>query len=151
MALNDRCAYRFWQGRCIFNLRSVPMLLMMLIMLLPVLLIPLFFVAPLSLALPGYIAGVLVAFIYHRAMMAARGIPVVTGVQGMVGRTAEVVHWEDDHGEVRSRGELWQACRDGSARSVHRGAIVKIVGVRGLTVMIEPVSKPSDPRRSGAA
>jgi membrane protein implicated in regulation of membrane protease activity len=121
------------------------MLLMMLIMLLPVLLIPMFFVAPLSLALPVYLVGLVLAVIYHAAMMAASSLPVVTGIRGMVGRSAEVVHWENDHGEVRCHGELWQACRNGSEPSLDGGSIVKVVGTEGLTLVVEATSTTSEP------
>jgi membrane-bound serine protease (ClpP class) len=74
--------------------------------------------------------------------------PVVTGVQGMIGETAEVV--EDftpalaaaaahGRGRVRYRGELWNARGNSDLRA---GQMARIVKVEGLTLWVEPLHKP---------
>jgi membrane-bound serine protease (ClpP class) len=71
------------------------------------------------------------------AYVAARSMrrPVVTGVQGMIGDNAEVIHDFAGIGRVRYRGELWNARSDTELRT---GQIARIVKVEGLTLWVEP-------------
>jgi membrane-bound serine protease (ClpP class) len=62
--------------------------------------------------------------------------PVMTGVQGMEGSTAEALADFADSGTVRYGGELWNA----RARSpVRAGQRVRIVKVDGLLLWVEPI------------
>jgi membrane-bound serine protease (ClpP class) len=72
------------------------------------------------------------------AWIASRSLrrPVVTGVQTMVGETAEVIETFADRGRVRYGGEIWNAL---SSSAVRVGQIVRITRVDGLTVWVEPV------------
>ena len=62
---------------------------------------------------------------------------VVTGVQGMIGATAEVVDGFADKGLVRYGGEMWNAR---STVPLRTGESVRIARVEGLTVWVEPRS-----------
>jgi membrane-bound serine protease (ClpP class) len=62
--------------------------------------------------------------------------PVVTGVQAMVGDTAEVFEDFTGRGRVRYGGELWNAYGDGL---MHVGQPVRIMKVDGLTLWVEPL------------
>lgn len=62
--------------------------------------------------------------------------PVVTGVQTMVGETAEVIETFSGKGRIRYGGEIWNAL---SASAVRAGQLVRITRVDGLTVWVEPV------------
>ncbi len=62
---------------------------------------------------------------------------VVTGVQGMIGATAEVVDGFADKGLVRYGGEMWNAR---STVPLRTGESVRIARVEGLTVWVEPKS-----------
>jgi membrane-bound serine protease (ClpP class) len=62
--------------------------------------------------------------------------PVVTGERVMVGQTAEVVENFNDTGQVRYRGELWNAH---TASALHIGQQVRIVKVEGLRLWVEPI------------
>jgi membrane-bound serine protease (ClpP class) len=72
------------------------------------------------------------------AWLASRSLrrPVVTGVQTMVGSTAEAIETFLDKGKIRYGGEIWNAL---SASAVSAGQIVRITRVDGLTVWVEPV------------
>jgi membrane-bound serine protease (ClpP class) len=72
------------------------------------------------------------------AWLASRSLhrPVVTGVQTMVGKNAEVLEGFSGRGRVRYGGEIWSAL---SSSAVRAGQIVRITRVDGLTVWIEPV------------
>ena len=60
---------------------------------------------------------------------------VTTGMQDMIGREAVVYDWSGDSGRVRVYGELWQA--RGPA-NLAPGRRVRVTGVKGLTVTVEP-------------
>lgn len=60
-----------------------------------------------------------------------------TGVEGMVGKKAEIVEWKDDHGRVRVQGEVWSAYADSKLDlSVGDKVIVSSVNQTDLTVKI---------------
>lgn len=63
--------------------------------------------------------------------------PVVTGVAEVVGRRATVLAWDGDRGEVRARGERWQAR---SAEPLQPGETVVVDAMKGLTLT---VSRPA--------
>lgn len=63
--------------------------------------------------------------------------PRTTGQQALVGCTGEVVSWDKDQGKVKVRGELWKAQGTGEI-SLSPGQKVKIVEIRGLTLVIIP-------------
>jgi membrane protein implicated in regulation of membrane protease activity len=60
---------------------------------------------------------------------------IVTGAEGLIGATAEVIEACDPRGRVRFRGEIWHAhCDSGAAI----GERVTVTGVHGLTLSVEP-------------
>ena len=63
---------------------------------------------------------------------------VVTGVQGMLGGSAEVVDGFTGNGRVRYGGELWNAR---SSSPLQAGQAVRIARVEGLTVFVEPLQE----------
>lgn len=65
-----------------------------------------------------------------------------TGVEAMVGRSAEVVESCDPLGRVRFDGELWNARAEAT---LIRGQIARISGLDGLTLVVEP---PADTERA---
>ena len=65
--------------------------------------------------------------------LSRRRAPVV-GAESMVGATATVATALRPDGQVRIRGELWRArCAEGA----DAGAPVTVVGVEGLTLVVE--------------
>jgi membrane-bound serine protease (ClpP class) len=61
--------------------------------------------------------------------------PVVTGAQGMIGATAEVVTGFSDKGTVQFGGEIWKAR---TQSPLNAGQSVRIVKVDGLVLWVEP-------------
>jgi membrane-bound serine protease (ClpP class) len=58
------------------------------------------------------------------------------GVESLLGRKVEVRRACRPLGEVRVRGEIWKArCEPGA----DTGEVVRIVGLDGLTLLVEPV------------
>ena len=60
----------------------------------------------------------------------------VVGVETLVGRTAEVVSALAPTGQVKLRGEIWQARSEGTAQL---GEMVRIKAIDGLTLDVERV------------
>lgn len=60
---------------------------------------------------------------------------VTTGAEGMIGERAEAMDPLDPEGNVRLRGEIWNAR---SSVPVPAGAEVRIAAVEGLTLVVEP-------------
>ena len=65
-----------------------------------------------------------------------RGRRKVVGAQTLVGREAEVLAPCRPTGQVRIGGEIWEARCDAGADS---GETVRVLEVRGLTLLVEPV------------
>jgi len=65
----------------------------------------------------------------------SRQRPVVSGREEMVGSFGRVVAWADGRGRVAVHGEQWQAV---SAVPLTPGQAVRVVGLRDLTVTVEP-------------
>ncbi|WP_460732477.1 NfeD family protein [Lysobacter tyrosinilyticus] len=69
--------------------------------------------------------------------MRARRQPVVTGIEEMLGQTAIATDdFSDGRGQVRIRGELWQAH---SSAPVHRGQSLRVLALTGLVLQVAPV------------
>ncbi|HEY7094630.1 MAG TPA: NfeD family protein [Ktedonobacterales bacterium] len=66
--------------------------------------------------------------------------PVTTGVEGLLGRTATVIVALAPAGRVRLLGENWAARLASGEGSVRLGESVRITGIDGITLIVEPVS-----------
>jgi membrane protein implicated in regulation of membrane protease activity len=66
-----------------------------------------------------------------------------TGAEAMIGETAQVVTACRPRGQVRVRGELWEAVADEGADP---GDTVRIEAIDGLTLVVAPVSADRDQR-----
>ncbi len=119
-----------------------------LILLMPVLGLPLFWLLPLGYALPINIAlWLLSAFLYQlirKAMMK----PIQDGFQSLIGTEAEVVSkLETSHSakylvRAKGEGELWSA---NSSDALEIGEWVNIVAVKGVGVVVERAEPGSHP------
>jgi membrane-bound serine protease (ClpP class) len=78
--------------------------------------------------------ALMIAGIVYLATRAMRH-PVVTGAQGMIGASAEVVADFIGKGRVRYGGELWNAR---SSTALREGELARIVKVEGLTLWVDP-------------
>lgn len=56
----------------------------------------------------------------------------------MVGMPGVVCQRLDPQGYVEARGERWQAELSDARRAVENGETVRVVGMRGLTLLVEP-------------
>jgi membrane-bound serine protease (ClpP class) len=69
-------------------------------------------------------------------LMRARNRPVVSGAEGMLGQTAEVLEDFSGRGNVFLAGERWLA---ESLQPVHKGQRVRVTAIHGLVVNVEPI------------
>jgi membrane-bound serine protease (ClpP class) len=87
----------------------------------------------LGLAIPF---ALITSFLLTIAVRARRN-KVVTGIEGMIGGQAVTVGDLNPSGTIRVRGELWNAQ---SSRRVAGSAPVRITGIDGLTLKVEPIA-----------
>ena len=73
-----------------------------------------------------------------------RRIRVRTGAEGLVGERAEVIEECRPQGRVKVYGEIWNAT---SSDGVGVGETVRVTGVDGLTLTVEPPEPGDDLRR----
>jgi membrane-bound serine protease (ClpP class) len=73
------------------------------------------------------------ALLWYRTV---KGRRVAAGAETLVGVEGQVVTRCRPEGQVRLRGEVWAARCDGGA---DEGETVRVVGRRGLVLLVEPV------------
>ena len=76
-----------------------------------------------------------ISIILLRVALAAMRRKSLTGAEGMISSSSVAETDLDPEGRVLIRGELWQAR---TAQTVLRGARVRVVGIEGLTLRVEP-------------
>lgn len=69
---------------------------------------------------------------------------IVTGSEGLIGSTGVVLDVENEHTIVRVLGEIWEAK---APHMLQRGEHVKVTGVSGLTLHVEPITEKRNRRR----
>lgn len=123
-----------------------------LILLMPVLGLPLFWLLPLGYALPINIALWLISAFLYRLIRKAMMKPIRDGFRSLIGTEAEVVSKRAlTHSArylVRAQGELWSAY---STDALDIGEWVNIVAVKGIGVVIERAEPGSRPGEIGTA
>lgn len=80
------------------------------------------------------VAGVL-ALVIAVAVWRAHRRPVVTGENALVGAIGVVLSWNGNEGQVRLRGERWQARH---AVPLAAGQRIQVTGREELTLLVEP-------------
>lgn len=104
-----------------------------ILLLMPLLALPLFWLLPLSIALPIYLAIVLLSAWLYLYVFKALSRPVVTGRQEMLHSTGTVVDVEGQSLHVRVHGEVWVA---EASDKLLPGEKVVVTGMNGLTLKV---------------
>jgi membrane protein implicated in regulation of membrane protease activity len=106
-----------------------------LVLALPVLALPVFWIWPLSIALPvyGLVAGASLVLYGHIWKAIKR--PRMNGAEGMLGSEGTVVSTNERGLSLLLHGELWSARAKGE--SLVTGDKARIVGVDGLTLRVK--------------
>ena len=109
-----------------------------LILAMPLLALPIFWLVPPDVSVPVYAVITLASVFVYMKVMGSMKKPVVTGNEALVGAHGEVVTVTGDNRYlVRANGELWTA-RGGAG--LESGQQVVISSVEGLTLSIQPES-----------
>ena len=116
------------------------------LLLMPVIGLPVFWLTPLSFAIPFYIFIVLISILLYRAIAKSMRKPLETGALKLIGSEAEVVSkLSPGHSAqyvVRSGGEMWTArCAD----VLQTRETVSIAAIHGISLVVERSSNSSHP------
>jgi membrane-bound serine protease (ClpP class) len=104
----------------------------------PILGLALFWLLPLSVALPVYLVATIVSVVVFVVVLRAMKAPVAIGIESMLGRTAEVRTWNGHDGLIWCYGELWSAH---SAEPLALGEKVEITGFEGLKALVQRMER----------
>jgi membrane-bound ClpP family serine protease len=105
-----------------------------LTLLLPLVGLGVFWLLPLPLAVPAYLAILLVSVAVYVLALRAVHRAVQTGAEGMAHRVGRVIDADGARGRVEVAGEIWNAV---AAEPLRRGERVEVVGVGdGLTLRV---------------
>jgi membrane protein implicated in regulation of membrane protease activity len=111
-----------------------------LILLLPIFGLGVFWLWPLSVAVPIYLAILLVSGALYYVAMRAMQRAVQTGAEGMAHKTGEIVEAHRRRGRLKVEGEIWNAVSTGTLRP---GQEVEILGVTDrLTLRVREPRRP---------
>lgn len=117
-----------------------------LILLMPVIALPIFWLMPLNPAVPIYVVIVLLSVFLYWLIVKAMKEPIQDGFQSLIGIEAEVVskHVPDNPARylvrAKGEGELWSGY---SADALEIGEQVNIVAVKGNGVVVERMGNGS--------
>ena len=110
-----------------------------LVLLMPVIALPVFWLMPLNLAVPLYAVIALVSGLLYWLIARSMMKPIVTGAESLVGTSAEVVSRFNPNNTtkymVKAGSELWTARSD---NSLQPGEQVNIVAVDGIRLVVTP-------------
>jgi len=104
------------------------------LLLLPFLALPVFWLWPASIALPVYGVAALVSGLLYWYLLKSARMPKLNGAEAMLGARGRVVDRQERGVALFLHGELWQADADGEALAVGDEAVV--VGIKGLRLQV---------------
>lgn len=104
-----------------------------LVFLAPILVLPVFWLLPLSLALPIYLGVLGATGLILWPVVAAWRRPVMTGAEGLQGAKGEALTELDPHGLIRCQGEVWSATADAP---IPAGEPIRVLGVDRLDAWV---------------
>ena len=110
-----------------------------LLLLLPVLALPVFWLLPLSDAGPLYAEVVVVSVFVYLFVWKAWRKPLANGTQNLIGTTGRVVRVGPRNVMLQLGGELWTADVEGAPLSV--GERATVVAIRGLRLTARSASQ----------
>jgi len=110
-----------------------------LILFLPAFALPLFWVLPFEEALFYYLAILGISFCLYFKIFQAMRQKVRTGLEGMMGEKVVVVEDINPDGRIHYYSEIWGATT--KRKKFSQGEQVKVVGMDGLMLVVEGVSK----------
>jgi membrane protein implicated in regulation of membrane protease activity len=116
-----------------------------LALLLPVFGLAVFWIWPMSIAIPVYIFILVISGLLYYTLMKVMNEPVKTGRKGLIGDIGVLTDIENYEGHVRIHGELWSA---ETKSQLNKGDQVRIIGINGLVLNVQKAEQ--DFRKSGS-
>ena len=115
-----------------------------LLLMMPVLGVSVFWLWPLGVALPVYLAILFLSGLLYFAVFKSMHEPVRSGREGMLHQIGLVIAPLAPEGLVRLRGEIWQAI---SPERIPAGTSVEVVGLKGLKILVQRADKGCRPEK----
>jgi membrane protein implicated in regulation of membrane protease activity len=112
-----------------------------LILLMPVLGIIVFWIWPLSIAVPVYTIILITSAITYFSLLKALHRPVTTGREGLIGKTGEIIDIQEDEIHAMLHGEIWSV-KTNSALNI--GDQVTVTGMNGLKLKVKKAGQDED-------
>jgi membrane-bound ClpP family serine protease len=109
-----------------------------LVLLIPIFGLAVFWIWPLSVALPVYLVIFTLSAMVYYALLKAMRQPVKTGLQGLIGEIGKVTDIKDHKGHIDVHGEIWEV---ESTSKLKKGDLAKVTGVNGLTLQVQKQSR----------
>jgi len=106
-----------------------------LILILPLLTIPLFWLIPLYVAIPVYAIVVLESLFWYWIIRKSMMLQVHTGLEGLIGERGRVVEPLTPFGTIIVKGEYWKA--NSLDDDIQFDENVEILGNEGLTLKVK--------------
>lgn len=106
----------------------------------PVLALPVFWLLPMSVALPIYGVVLAATALVAWPVVVAWRRPSVTGAEGMQGAKGEALTELNPHGLIRCQGEVWSATAD---EPISAGERVRVVAVDRLHAQVSRYGQPT--------
>jgi membrane protein implicated in regulation of membrane protease activity len=111
-----------------------------LVLLLPVLALPLFWLAPLSIAVPAYALVVVLSGAVYWLVVSAMRRPVQIGAEALAHNTGEVIATDDGVLRVRIHNEIWNAR---SADDLEPGDRIEVIAVEAMRLKVRRIGDES--------
>ena len=108
-----------------------------LILFLPVLTLPVFWIFPFNTALPLYFSILGISLLIYFKIFKAMRQQVLTGFEGMFEKKGLVVEDIDPEGKIKYASEIWGAETKGNR--FLKGQHVMICGIRGMMLLVEEI------------
>ena len=105
-----------------------------LLLLLPFVMLPVFWLWPASVAVPVYAAAALVSGILYWYTLKSARLPKLNGAESMLGAVGRIVDRGERSVTLFFHGEMWSADADGEPLAVGDEAVV--VGIEGLRLRV---------------
>ncbi len=108
-----------------------------LILFLPALALPVFWIFPFNTAFPLYLSIVGISLLMYVKVFKSMRQQVLTGFEGMLGKNGLVVEDIDPEGKIKYASEFWDAATKGNR--FLKGQHVMICGIRGMMLIVEEI------------
>lgn len=105
-----------------------------IVLLMPIFGLAVFWLWPLSIALPIYLVIFTLSFILYLALLKAMHQPVKTGRQGLIGEVGKIIDVKNHVGHIFVHGEIWKA---EILHNLKKGDKAKVIGLNGLTLQVQ--------------